>query len=75
MQEYEAIRPLSEFLAMPKYSKKHWNDSSSWTMVEFMHYEVMKATKVAMEVVCYVVLSCDDVFTTTTNIGCLSTTM
>jgi hypothetical protein len=51
MQKYEAIRPLYEFLAMPKNSKKCWSDSSSWTMVEFMHHEVMRATKVAMEVV------------------------
>jgi len=27
MQEYEAIKPLYEFLAMPKNSKKHSNDS------------------------------------------------
>jgi hypothetical protein len=61
MQEYEAIRPLDELLAMPKNSKKHWIDSSSWTMIEFMHHEVMRATRVTMEVVRYVVLSCDDV--------------
>jgi hypothetical protein len=51
MQKYEAIRPLYEFLAMPKNNKKRWSDSSSWTVVEFMHHEVMRATKVAMEVV------------------------
>jgi hypothetical protein len=37
MQEYEAIRPLYVFLAMPENSKKHWSDNSSWAMEEFMH--------------------------------------
>jgi hypothetical protein len=32
MQEYEIIRPLYEFLVALKNSKKHWNDSSNWTM-------------------------------------------
>jgi hypothetical protein len=27
MSEYEAIRPLYVFLAMPKNNKKHWSDS------------------------------------------------
>jgi hypothetical protein len=62
-QEYEATTPLYEFLAMPKNSKKHWNDSSNWIIVEFMHHEMMKATKVTMEVVWYVALSCDNVST------------
>jgi hypothetical protein len=63
MQEYEVIKPLDEFLATPKNGKKHWIDSSRWTMVKFMHHEVTKAIMVAMEVVRYVALSCDDVFT------------
>ncbi len=32
-------------------------------MVEFMHYEVMRATKAIMGVVQYVALNCDEVFT------------
>jgi hypothetical protein len=32
-------------------------------MAEFMHQQVMRATKATMGVVLYVVLSCDEVFT------------
>jgi hypothetical protein len=61
MQEYEAIKPLYEFLVVPKNSKEHWNDNSGWTMKEAKHWEVMKATRVVMGVALYVVLSCDEV--------------
>ncbi len=36
VQKYEAIKPLYEFLAGPKNSKKHVrNDNFNWTMAEF----------------------------------------
>ncbi len=46
-----------------KITKNTWNDSYGWTMVEFVHQEVMKGTKAIVGVVWYVVLSCDEVFT------------
>jgi hypothetical protein len=49
MEKYEAIKPLYEFLIVPKNSKKHLvNDNSSWTMEKFMHQEVKRTTRVAM---------------------------
>ncbi len=48
---------------MPKNIEKHWSDNSSQTMAEFMHQEVMKATKVAMGVACYATFSYDEVST------------
>jgi hypothetical protein len=61
MQEYEAIKPLYEVLAILKNSKKHYSDSFGWTMVEFMHQEVMRAIKAIMGAIRYVALNCDEV--------------
>jgi hypothetical protein len=37
MLEYEFLRSLFEFLTIPKNNKKkHWIDSYSWQMVDFM---------------------------------------
>jgi hypothetical protein len=63
MQEYEAIKPLYEFLTMLKNNKKHYNDNFGWTMVKFMHQEMMRATKAIVGAVQYVALNCDEVFT------------
>jgi hypothetical protein len=41
MLEYDAMGPMYEFLVMPKISKKQWSDNSKWTIVEFMHQEVL----------------------------------
>jgi hypothetical protein len=61
MLEYESLMPLFEFLVVPKNSKKHWSDSYSWTMAEFMHQAVMKATKVVVQGTHYIALSFNDV--------------
>jgi hypothetical protein len=62
MQKYEAIRPFYEFLALPKNNKKHLgNNNFGWTMVEFMHQDVMEATRATMGAIWYVVLSYDEV--------------
>jgi hypothetical protein len=63
MLEYEFLRSLFEFLIVPKNNKKHWIDSYSWQMVEFMHQEMLRATKKEMVVTQYVILSYDKVFT------------
>jgi hypothetical protein len=57
MLEYEALKLLFKFLQVLKNSKKHWNDNYSWTMVEFMHQEVLKVTMATH----YVALNCDEV--------------
>jgi hypothetical protein len=61
MLEYESLRLLFEFLAMPKNNKKHWSDSFSWTMAEFMHQVVMKAIRAKVQAAHHVVLNCDKV--------------
>ncbi len=63
MLEYEALKPLYDFLVIPKNNKKHWSDNFRWTMVKFMHQEVVWATKVVIGVVWYVALSRDEGFT------------
>lgn len=45
MFEYEEMRPLYEYFAMQKTSKKHWNDNFGQTIVEFLHQEVLQANK------------------------------
>jgi hypothetical protein len=54
---------MYEFLTMLKKTRNTWSDSSSWTMVKFVHQEVMKGTKVIVGVAWYVALSCDEMFT------------
>jgi hypothetical protein len=56
MLEYEALRPLFQFLQMPKNNKKHWSDNFSWTMVKFMHQDVLRETKAIVGATCYVAL-------------------
>ncbi len=41
MLEYEAMKPLHEFFAMLKTSKKHWSDNYKWTIAKFMHQQVL----------------------------------
>jgi hypothetical protein len=37
MLEYQSLKLLFEFLAVPKNNKKHWSDSDGWTMAKFIH--------------------------------------
>jgi hypothetical protein len=50
MLEYEAMRPLFEFLTIPKNNKKHWTNNFGWAMVGFMHQKIMKAIRAIMGV-------------------------
>jgi hypothetical protein len=61
MLEYEYLKPLFEFLVVRKNNKKHWSDSFGWTMAEFMHQLVMKATRVIIQAAHYITLSYDEV--------------
>jgi hypothetical protein len=63
MLEYEALKPLFKFLQMLKNNKKQESDNFGWTMVKFMHQEILKVIKATMKVVHYVVFSCDEFFT------------
>jgi hypothetical protein len=44
MLEYEAMKPLHEFSAVLKTSKKHWSDNFEWTIIEFMHQKFLETT-------------------------------
>ncbi len=50
MLEYEATRPLFQFNCQKIL--KDVGVNSNWTMVEFMHQEVIRATKVTMGATC-----------------------
>jgi hypothetical protein len=41
---------------VPKNNKKHWSDNFGWTMVEFMHQEVLRETKATMGATHYAAL-------------------
>ncbi len=56
MLEYEALRPLFQFLQVPKNNKKHRNDNFGWTMVKFMHQEFLRETTGTKGATCYVAL-------------------
>jgi hypothetical protein len=62
MLEYESLKPLFEFLVMPKNNKKHWS-GIGMTIVEFLHQVVMRATRVGVQTPHYIVLSYDEVST------------
>jgi hypothetical protein len=55
------LKLLFKFLQVPENKKKHWSENSSWTMVEFMHQQVLKITRATMGVAHYVAFSCDKV--------------
>jgi hypothetical protein len=63
MLEYESLKPLFEFLAMPKNNKKHWSDIFGWTITKFMHQVVMRVTRVVVQVAHYIALRYDEVST------------
>jgi hypothetical protein len=63
MLEYAFLKSLFDFLTIPRNNKKHWIDSYSWQMVEFMCQEMLRATKKEMVVTQYVAFSYDKVFT------------
>jgi hypothetical protein len=42
-------------------SKKHWSDNFVWTMAEFMHQEVLRATRAKVGATHYVAISCEEV--------------
>jgi hypothetical protein len=39
------MKMLFEFLAIPRNRRKHWTNTSSWQMVEFMHQQMMVISK------------------------------
>jgi hypothetical protein len=41
MTNYESFKVLFDFLTLKKNSKKHWNDSTSWEMANYIHNQVM----------------------------------
>jgi hypothetical protein len=63
MLEYESLKLLFEFLAVPKNNKKNWSDSYGWTMEKFIHQVVMKAIRVTIQVAHYIALNCDEILT------------
>jgi hypothetical protein len=63
MLEYESLKPLFEFLAMPQKKKKSWSDIFGWTMAEFMHQVVIRAIRVVVQLAHYIALSYDEVST------------
>jgi hypothetical protein len=63
MIDFERLRGLFKFLKVENCPRKHWSDSTGWTMVEVMHNVVLRATKVVVQKSPFISISCDEVTT------------
>jgi hypothetical protein len=63
MLKYEAMRPLFEFLVVRKTKKKHYSDNFDWTIVEFMHGEILWIIKANVGATHYIPFNYDEVST------------
>ncbi len=63
MFEYECMRVLFKFLAIPRNNKKHLTNTFSWQMAEFMHQQLMVTTRATITTTWYVSINYDEVST------------
>jgi hypothetical protein len=57
------MKPLLEFLVVPKTNNKHWSDNFGWMIVKFMHHEILLITKATVEATHYIAFNFDEVST------------
>jgi hypothetical protein len=63
MTNFEACKYLFQFLKVENCPRKHWSDTTGWTMVEAMHGIVLRAIKVFVQTTYFILVSCDEVMT------------
>jgi hypothetical protein len=67
MLEYEALKPLFQFLDLLKMLHKQWSDTIGWTVADCLHKEIEIAMKTTNQVVEYLSITCDEVTTIDTQ--------
>lgn len=67
MLEYEALKPLFQFLDLFKMLHKQWNDTVGWTIVDCLHKQIEIAMKTTNQIVEYLSITCDEVTTIDTQ--------
>jgi hypothetical protein len=61
MMDYSAIRPMLQFLGVPKLAKRHWNDGAGWMLAECIFRQVEAKTLETVRSSRFISLSCDEV--------------
>jgi hypothetical protein len=61
MMDYSAIRPMLQFLGVPKLAKRHWSDGVGWMLAECMFRQVEAKTLETVRSSRFISLSCDEV--------------
>jgi len=63
MTNFGSFKILFQMLKVKNVGRKHWNNSSSWGMVEVMHNVLLNVTKATLAFVAYTNISIDEVKT------------
>jgi hypothetical protein len=61
MLEYEALKPLFQFLDLLKIFHKQWSGTIGWKIVDCLHKQIEIAMKTTNQVVEYLSITCDEV--------------
>jgi hypothetical protein len=61
MVEYEALKPLYEYLRVENMPKKHWSGAYGWEIGKHIHLRVLKALKVVVTSAKYFSITYDEV--------------
>ena len=61
MVDYSTMRPLVQFLGVPKLGKHHWSDGAGWMLAECMFRQIEAKTLETVRSSRFISLSCDEV--------------
>jgi hypothetical protein len=61
MVDFSSIRPMLQFLAVPKLAKRHWSDGAGWVLAECIFRQVEAKALEMVRSARFISLSCDEV--------------
>jgi hypothetical protein len=61
MVDYSGIRPMLQFLGVPKLTKRHWSDGAGWMLADCMFRQVEAKALETVRASRFISLSCDEV--------------
>jgi hypothetical protein len=61
MVDFTALRPVLQFLSVPKLAKRHWSDSAGWMLAECMFHQVEAKALDIVNSARFFSVSCDEV--------------
>jgi hypothetical protein len=61
MVDYTAMRPLLQFIGVPKLAKRHWSDSVGWMLAECMFHQIEMKALDTVSSARFFSVSCDEV--------------